>query len=186
MAGNFINGIDVDKLNETKNILKDNPEVGKFKFMVENKWIEANYSQITIQEFYQAGIKDGSRTKAWVFELDEPPAFLGENRGPNPVEYILLALSGCLTSALVVAASAKGVKLKSVESHLEGDLDARGFLKIDPDIRPGYQQIRVHFKIDTDAPDKEIVELVELAQQTSPVFDIVTNMVTVSVAYEKK
>ena len=47
-----------------------------------------------------------------MFDLDEPPVLLGKNLGSNPVEYLLVALSGCLTTSIVAHASAKGISLK--------------------------------------------------------------------------
>jgi uncharacterized OsmC-like protein len=48
-------------------------------------------------------------------------------------------------------------------------------------VRNGYQNIRVTFKIKADAPEEKLKELCELAQQRSPVFDIITNPTPVSV-----
>ena len=67
-----------------------------------------------------------------VLDADEPPVLLGEDRGPNPVEYALSALSACMTTALVYHAAAKGYELEEVESRWEGDLNLKGFLGIDP------------------------------------------------------
>jgi len=71
--------------------------------------------------------------------------------------------------------------LKSVESRLEGDLDLRGFLGIDKNVRNGYQEIRMYFKIDADVPDEELEELVKLGPTYSPVFDSITKGVPVKV-----
>jgi len=56
-----------------------------------------------------------------------PPLLLGEDIGPNPVEYALTALAACVTIALVYHAAARGIKLNAVESRLEGDIDLRSF-----------------------------------------------------------
>ena len=106
---------------------------------------------------------------------------LGTGKGPNPVEYLLTALAACVTTALVYHAAAKGIVLKSVESRLEGDIDLRGFLGISKDVRKGYQEIRIYFKIDADVPDEELEELVQLGPSYSPVFDSVTKGVPVKV-----
>ena len=107
---------------------------------------------------------------------------MGENRGANPVEYVLTALSGCLTTTLVYYAAMMDIKLDSVESELEGDLDLRGLLNLDDSTRRGYSNIRVNFQIESDAPREKIEELVGMAKRFSPVCDIVSNPVSVSVA----
>lgn len=110
---------------------------------------------------------------------------LGSDRGANPVEFVLHALAGCLTTSLVYHAAARGIRLDEVSSTFEGDLDLRGFLGLDPQVRNGYEGIRVTFAVKGDATPAQLAELVELAQQRSPVFDIVTNPVPVTVRVER-
>jgi uncharacterized OsmC-like protein len=110
---------------------------------------------------------------------------LGEDNGPNPVEYALTALAACVTTSIVYHAAAKGIKLNSVESRLEGDIDLRGFLGLSEDVPRGYKEIRMYFKIDADVPDEKLQELVQLGPTYSPVFDTITRAVPVSVQLEK-
>ena len=112
---------------------------------------------------------------------DEPSVLLGTDRGANPVEYVLTALAGCLTTSLVYHAATRGISIEEVESHLEGDLDLRGFLGLSEEVRTGYENIRVSFKIKADATDEQLKELVQVAQKRSPVFDTVSRPVPVSV-----
>ena len=121
-----------------------------------------------------------------VFELDEPPVLLGKNLGTNPVEYLLVALSGCLTTSLIAHASAKGIEIKGVESRYEGDLDLRGFLGLSEDVKVGYENIRVYFKINADISEEQKEELIRMAQKYSPVFNTIASPVPVSVQLEKQ
>jgi hypothetical protein len=68
-----------------------------------------------------------------------------------------------------------------VESTLEGDLDVQGFLGLSDKVRRGYKEIRVHFAIKSNAPTEELSELIRL----SPVLDIVSNPVPVSIQIDK-
>ncbi|MDR4497747.1 MAG: OsmC family protein [Candidatus Scalindua sp.] len=117
--------------------------------------------------------------------MDEPPVVFGKNRGANPVEYLLVALSGFLTTSLIVNASARGIEKKGVESRYEGDLDARGFLGISEDVKLSYENIRVYFKINADIYDEQKDELVQLAKKYSPVYNSIANPVSVSVQLDK-
>ena len=56
---------------------------------------------------------------------------LGEDEAANPVEYLLAGLAGCVTTSLVAHAAARGVKIDSIESTLEGDIDLQGLLQLD-------------------------------------------------------
>ena len=51
-------------------------------------------------------------------------------------------------------------------------------------MRNGYDNIRMTFKIKSAAPQAKLDELVKLAQDRSPVFDIVSNPVKVRVTGE--
>jgi hypothetical protein len=75
------------------------------------------------------------------------------------------------------------MRLEKVESELEGDLDLKGFLAVSDEVRPGYQEIRVNFKVETNPENVEILkELVRL----SPVYDVVSNGTRVIVQVTKK
>jgi uncharacterized OsmC-like protein len=181
MANRNINGVDVDQLFSTINAIKEAPGLAKFEFRANNQWINGGHNRTSIKDFYGAGQEDTTRKRTFVFDSDEPVALLGEDNGANPVEFVLHALAGCLTTSLVYHAAAQGIKIDAVESKFEGDLDLRGFLGMNEDVRNGYENIRVTFKIKADAPEEKLKELCELAQKRSPVFDIVTNRVPVNV-----
>ncbi|WP_420806166.1 OsmC family protein [Geobacter anodireducens] len=120
-----------------------------------------------------------------VFDLDEPPVLLGDNRGANPVEYLLVALSGCLTTSLVAHAAARGIALRGVKSRYEGDIDLRGFLGLSEEVPAGYREIRVFFSIDADLTDGQKEELIRMAQKYSPVYNTVAKPVPVSVLLDR-
>lgn len=181
----IINGVNVDQLSGTVDIIKEKPGIAKFNFRAQNIWLDGGLNRTTVKDFYGAGQEDTSRTKPFVYDADEPSVLLGEDRGANPVEYVLTALAGCLTTSLVYHAAAQGIKLDEVESKLEGNLDLHGFLGLSDKVRNGYENIRVTFRVKGDVPEEKLEELVKLAQKRSPVFDIVSHPVPVSVQLEK-
>jgi uncharacterized OsmC-like protein len=180
----MVNGVNVDQLFSTIDLIKDNPKVAKFKFRARNRWMEGTHNRGTVKDFYGALQEDDSRAPA-NFDLDEPPVLLGKNRGMNPVEYLLVALSGCLTTSMVAHAAAKGIKIKAVESRYEGDIDLRGFLGLSEDVPVGYQSIRVYFKIEADISKEEKEELIRMAQKFSPVFNTIAKPVSVAVQLDE-
>jgi len=88
-----------------------------------------------------------------------------------------------MTTTMVYHAAVRGIKLDEVESKLEGDIDLKGFLAISDKVRPGYQEIRVNFKIKTDI---ENVNRLKALTKLSPVYDVVSNGTRVKVQIEKK
>ncbi len=178
-----VNGVDVSRLFGTIDAIKAEPGIAKFKFRIGNKWMDGGQNHSTIKDFHGA-MKDHPHATPFELVADEPEVLLGLDQGPNPVEYLLTGLAGCLTSSLVYHAAAKGIKLRAVESRLEGDLDLRGFLGLSKDVPVGYQEIRVYFKIDADLSEQEKQELIEMAQAYSPVFNTVSRPTTVKVQLE--
>jgi len=179
-----INGVDVDKLFGTIDAIKKTPVIATFKFRASNKWLDGGHNRTTIKNYYGTQ-QDHERKEPFVLDADEPPVLLGNDQGPNPVEYALTALAACVTTSIVYHAAAKGVRLNSVESRLEGDIDLQGFLGLSKEVPRGYKEIRMYFKIDADAPDEKLEEIVQLGPTYSPVFDTITRAVPVKVKLEK-
>ena len=178
------NGVDTGKLFATLDAVKAQPELGVFQFRASNRWIDGAHNQSTIKDFYAAGGEDTSRAEPFELDAGEPAILIGTDTGPNPAEYLLHALAACLTTSLVYVASARGIRLTRVESTLEGDMDVRGALGLSDEVRNGFEQIRVTFDVEGDAPREKLRELVERANARSAVFDIVTNGVPVHVGVD--
>ncbi len=180
MKNGSVNGVDVARLQETMHLIEGDKRIAKSRFEADNRWISGGENRSRIDHFFGA-CEDRRHEQAFELSADEPPLLLGQDRGANPVEHVLHALAACLTTSLVYQAAARGIKLTSVKSHLEGDLDLRGFLGMDASVRNGYEGIRVRFEIEGDAPREQLDELCRMAQERSPVFDIITNRVPVKV-----
>jgi uncharacterized OsmC-like protein len=173
-----MNGVDVDRLGETVKAIQQSPSLATSQFRATNRWINGGHNRSTIQGFYAAGQEDTTRSKPFVLDAGEPPVLLGNDEGANPVEYVLHALAACLTTSLVYHAAARGIRIESVESTLEGDLDLQGFLGLSEQVRRGYKEIRVKFQMTSDASSEQLEELAKF----SPVLDIVSNPVPVSMS----
>jgi uncharacterized OsmC-like protein len=176
----IVNGVDLDRLSATIDHVTAEPALARFQFRAGNHWIDGGYSRTTIKGFYGAGQEDTSRTEPFTVDTDEPPVLLGENRAPNTVEYVLHALAACLSGTVVYHAAARGMALDGLETTIYGDLDVHGFLGLDSNVRPGYEQIRVTLKVTGDFDDNQLAELASLTRY-SPVRDIVSNPVPVAI-----
>jgi uncharacterized OsmC-like protein len=174
------NGVDTAQLFGTLDAVKAQPELGKFQFRAQNRWLGGAHNQSRIQGFYAAGGEDTSRGEPFVLDAGEPPILVGHNEGPNPAEYLLHALAACLTTSIVYVAAARGVNLTEVESTVEGDMDVQGALGLSDEYRNGFEQIRASFRLTGDAPPEKLHDVVARAQRRSAVFDMVTNGVPVS------
>jgi uncharacterized OsmC-like protein len=178
------NGIDTAQVYGTLDALKAQPEAARFEFRVRNRWIHGTHSRSTIQGFWAAGGEDSSRAEPFVVDAGEPPVLFGQNEAPNPAEYLLHALAGCLTLTISNVAAARKVELYEVSSVLTGVLDARGATGIDESYRNGFERIDVSFSIKGDASVEKLHEIVDRALSRSVVYDMVTNGVPVAVTAE--
>lgn len=177
----FVNGINATDFLDTTEIVKEQPELARLQFRAKNKWIYGTENRTVINEVYGSG-EEQKREKPFVLVKDEPIFLLGNDKGANPVEHLLAALAGCLTTTLVYFAAGEDVKLDEVTSSIEADANLSGFLGLDENVRMGCSQIRVSFDIKSDAPREKIEELFQLAQARSGVFDMITNKTSVLVS----
>jgi uncharacterized OsmC-like protein len=179
-AGATPNGVDTETLFATVDAVKSQPEAARFRFRADNQWVSGTHNRSTIGSYFGVGAEQ-AHSHAFTLDADHPTVLVGTDQGATPVEYVLHALAACLTAGLANIAAARGVTLTSVESTVEGDIDLRGMLGLDDDVRNGFEQIRVRFRVAGDAPPEKLRQLLERSQARSAVFDIITNRVPVTI-----
>ena len=175
------NGVNVDALLAAREALRGAPEAAKFTWRASCKWQNGTHSRTMIKEFHGLGEEQKHKTE-FSFDADHPEIFASEDHGVTPIEFVLVGLASCLTAGVASVAQNRGVQLRSVEAKLEGTMDLQGILGIDRDVRNGYDDIKVTFHIDADAPKKEIEAIVAQSQKRSAVYDVLTNPTKVTVA----
>jgi uncharacterized OsmC-like protein len=181
-GGTVVNGVDVDVVGGTVEAIKENGDLAKCKFRLRNTWVQGGHNRSTVGDFYGA-CQENSHQATFELDADEPPVLAGTDLAPNPVEHLLHALAGCLTSTLVYHAAIRGIQIDELECEVEGDLDLRGFLGLSKEVRRGYQNIRVKFRVKTDS---EHLERLRALSKLSPVFDVTSNGTQVDVEIEQK
>jgi uncharacterized OsmC-like protein len=180
-ASSVNNGVNVDALLAAREVLKGAPQAAKFTWRASCKWKNGTHSRTDIQGFHGLGEEQKHKTE-FSFDADHPEIFASEDLGVTPIEFVLVGLASCLTAGVAAVAQNRGVQLRSVEAKLEGTMDIQGILGIDRDVRNGYDDIKVTFHIDADAPKKEIEAIVAQSQKRSAVYDVLTNPTNVTVS----
>jgi len=174
------NGVNVAALLEARDALKAAPEAAQFTWRASAKWQGGVHSTMKVRSFFGLGEEQGHNDE-WSFEADHPEVFAAEDNGITPIEYLLVGLASCLTGGIASIAENRGIKLRSVESTVEGAHDIRGILGADADVRNGFDDIKVTFTIDADASKQEIEALVAQSQKRSAVFDALSNPTNITV-----
>ena len=180
-APRTLNGLDTTQMIETVEAIRATPSLARFEFRARNEWIDGGANRSTIRDFYGAGQEDTSRNEPFVFMNGEPPVLLGDNEGANPVEFLLHALAGCVTTTTVLHAAARGIRIRALSTELSGNIDLQGLLDLDPSVSPGYEQIRIGMDIKADCSDEQLDELLAYVSQHSPVCTTVCRPVPVVV-----
>ena len=174
------NGVNVQALLDAREALRGAPDAAKFTWRASCKWQSGTHSNTKVGSFFGLGQEQQHKTTS-SFEADHPEVFASRDLGITPIEYVLVGLASCLTAGVAAVAQNRGIQLRSVESNLEGKMDIRGILGVDTDVRNGYDDIKVTFKIDADASKQDIEALVAQSQKRSAVYDVITNPVNVTV-----
>jgi uncharacterized OsmC-like protein len=176
-----MNGVDTPTLFATIGAVKAQPELASFQFRATNRWQQGTHSRTRIEGFHGAG-GEHDHAREFTYDADHPAVLVGRDQGPTPVEFLLHALAACLTAGIGNIAAARGVTLYEVESTVEGDIDLRGILGISGEVRNGYRQLRVSFRIKGDAPAEKLEEIVAQSRARSAVYDVLTNGVPVEMS----
>ena len=180
------NGLNLEQMVQTIDAIKSTPSLGEFEFRARNQWVSGGENRSTIQGFFGAGSEDESRSEPFTFTNGEPPILLGNNEGANPVEFLLHALAGCVTTTTVLHATARGIQIRKLSTELVGNIDVKGLLALDDNAQVGYESIRIKLDIEADCSDEEIDELLSFAKDHSPVCNTVCKPVPVTLERKKQ
>lgn len=174
----IVNGVNVTALMDTVHAVRRNPDIAKFNFRAGNAWIGGDLNRTTIKQFTGACTEHRTGVLGFVVESSEPQVLLGHDTAPNPVEWLLHALTACITTATVYHAAATGIEIQAIDSELDGDVDLHGFLGLSPDVPKGFSAIRVKMRVKTAASPEAIKALTQM----SAVLEMVSKSVPVTVS----
>jgi uncharacterized OsmC-like protein len=174
------NGVNVEALLGARTALTEAPAGAQFQWRAKCQWVKGTHSRSTVETFFGLGEEQKHKTK-FTFDADHPEIFASEDHGATPVEIVLAALGSCLTGGIAAIAQNRGIQLHSVNATIEAGMNILGILGADPDVRNGFDGIRVTYDIKADASKEEIRALVAQSQKRSAVYDAITNPTNVTV-----
>jgi uncharacterized OsmC-like protein len=178
------NGIDLPALLGAREALTAEPAGAQFTWRAACTWRNGTHSHTTVDGFWGLGAEQSHRT-AFGYDVDHPECFASEDHGPTPTEIVLVALAGCRTAGVAAVAQLRGIQLRSVSATLEADMSILGVLGADPQVRNGFEAVRVRYRIDADATTEDLEALVAQSQKRSAVYDIIANPTNVDVELER-
>ena len=98
-------------------------------------------------------------------------------------DLLLEALVACAGVTLQAVATAIGVEINSGTVKAEGDLDFKGTLGVSKEVPVGFNTIRLHFNLNSNATGEQIDSLKKLTERYCVVYQTLTKGVAVETKY---
>lgn len=164
-SSTVVNGIDTAHVMEVVNQIIDDPSKAQTNWSVMTEWKGGTRSDTRVKG-YQVGGE--FIAKDFTINIDEPYELGGTNLFANPQEYLLAAMNACMIVGYSAACAMQGIEIEELRIETEGDIDLRGFLGIDPDVAPGYEELKYTVHIKGNATPEEFQKVHEIVCATSP------------------
>ena len=116
-----------------------------------------------------------------IIRVDQPKMAGGDDMGPTPLEYQLVALAGCIGAIGRIVANQRRLPLRSMDIQVDGELDVDVLLGKAKEPRSGFTSIRALVKIDADMTPDEKREFLHEVDARCPISDNLARGTTVSV-----
>lgn len=174
-----MNGMDLESLGRMVEEIKNDQTKGFVRFKVATAWSGQTRSEARVKSYVMDGVEI---PREFSIVADEPRELLGQNTAPNPQELLMAAFNACIMVGYVANAAVMGVALENVEIETEGELNLRGFLGIDPNVKPGYDSIRCRVRLTGNGTRQQYQAIHEQVLKTSPNYFNVSQPVRVDAA----
>lgn len=179
------NGVNFAQFVDMIDAVKANPALARVTIRAEVEWSNGAQVRTKIHRSYGNDAQAIHRAQLISFENDERSAQVDDETAANAMEIILAGLGSCLIMSFVYHATQRGFHVDELGLRLEAEIDLRGFLGLSPQVRPGYQIVRLAAQVKCDAPNQALEKLWEHVQKISPVLDIIRNPVPVTIELEE-
>ncbi len=121
-----------------------------------------------------------AKARNFSFVIDEPGSLGGTNEAPNPVEYLLGSLAGCLNIVLHLEAKEQNVVIDNLKIDIEGDLDPAKFVGLPGFNRSGFQHINININLEADATAETINNIINNAKARCPISDNISSVTQIN------
>jgi len=128
-------------------------------------------SRVRLREGLTCDVQEGD----WRLVVGMPRTMGGANEGPTPGTFGRAAFGTCLAISYGMWAARLGVPLESVEVDVHADYDARGELGVSSEVRPGYLEIHYVVRVESPAPESDVLRVLDTADRCSTFVDLFSN-----------
>lgn len=174
----MLNNVNLEALGNYVAIITNKPAEAIAALGVTATWKDGVNTEITT---HSKKIGSAFVEKQFKYQIGEPTELLGDNLNPNPQDYILGGLAGCMMVGFVAGATSKGIKLDSVNLTIVGNLDLRGFLEVDPNVSVGFEELQFNFEVTGSGTEEEYAAIAEHVRKVSPGYKTIAEPVKISI-----
>lgn len=112
------------------------------------------------------------------------PATGGDGFAACSGDMLLEALAACAGVTLGAVATALGITIHEGIVTAEGDLDFRGTLGVSKEVPVGFQAIRLHYDLTTDATAEQLASLLRLTERYCVVYQTLRNAPEITITHQ--
>ena len=170
-----LNGINTQALRNMVDAITRNPAKAKTHWQVTSHWRGGTRSDTHVTSCTIGGERVA---KDFTIRVDEPLLLCGTNQYANPQEHLLASLNACMIVGYSACCAHEGIELEELRIETEGDIDLRGFLAIDPMVKPGYDQLRYTVFIKGQGTPEQCENIHRTVMATSPNYFNLANIVS--------
>lgn len=144
----------------------------------------ATIKKVTVTAKALDGFLIETRAGDHIALVDQPEKMGGTNKGPTPLDYVFVALAGCLATIAKIVAMQKQIDLRGFEVSVEGEYNLDVIRGKDRSDRAGFNSIKVNIKIDADMSQEEKQAFIDEVDRRCPVSDNLINTTPVEIVVE--
>lgn len=174
----MINNFNLEALGQYVEVIKNDASEAVAALAITANWKGGVTTEITT---HPKKIGSTLVAKEFKYLIDEPQELLGNNLHPNPQDYILGGLAGCMMVGFVAGATVKGIELESVSLTIAGELDLRGFLEVSPDASIGFEALKFNFLVKGSGTQEDYDAIAEHVRKISPGYNTIANPVKITI-----
>jgi len=172
----MLNNINIAGLSEYVNEIKENDIESKATYGVKLNWESGTKTSVKTKNMVLGKHKV---VRDFEFTIDEPTQVLGVNCAPNPAEYMLGGLAGCMAVTFMAGATAMNIKIHQLQLEIDGELDLKGFLGLDNNSNVGFPELKFIFNVKGNGTQEQYNTLMERVTKHSPNFNTIKNEVRI-------
>ncbi|MBL8497696.1 OsmC family peroxiredoxin [Nitrosomonas sp. JL21] len=165
----IVNGIDPKRAQAILNLVRNDitGDTAKPEFRTTVAWDSGFHATMHV-------------TDGQVVLADEPHHFGGEGMGITPEDLLLTAVGSCLVATYIAGLSAASINVEYLRLSVSGRVNFRAAFAVEPG-SPGFEDIKVVVDLQTDAPEKEVTQLLQKLYKMAPIPDTILRPVPVKV-----